>query len=331
MHERSTADLSRRSFLQRTATVAGASSLLLVPRTGRAQQRGTAFPRRQLGRTGRLVSTLTLGTWPCGKSSEVDIAGIGKLVDASLELGINFIDAANVYGKAEEALGIALKGRRDQVLLTSKVWADTADEADQSLQQSLERLGTSYLDVVYIHSIGNRDVKKVMGKGGSLEYLLQKKKEGVVKSIGISGHHYPAKFVPLIKTDQIDVLLCAMNFVDRHTYGFETKVLPEAVKHKMGVVCMKVYGGMRGGFPAASGPNTGPMIQSKFKQQAVRYALGLRGVSTCVIGPHTVEQLQENAGLVREFQLLSREEFATLVDQGKQLATDWKDHFGPVV
>jgi hypothetical protein len=320
--------VSRRRFLH-TAGAASAGTLLTASSSA-AKPLSTPFPQRVLGRTGRKVSTLALGTWPCGKSSEVDVEAIGKLVHESLDLGINFIDAANVYGKAEKAIGIALQGRRDDVFLTSKVWADTAEEAEQSLEYSLQKLRTEYVDLMYIHSIGNRDVETVLGKGGSLEYLLNKKKEGVVRHIGISGHHYPDKFLPLIATDKIDVLMVAMNYVDRHTYGFETKVLPEALKHKMGVACMKVYGGMKGGFGAASGANTGPMIQRNMKQMAVRYALGLPGVASCVIGPHTRQQLHENARLVAGYEPLNRQQFASLMEQGKQLSKVWKDHFGPV-
>ena len=72
----------------------------------------------------------------------------------------------------------------------------------------------------------------------------------------------------------------AMNFVDRHTYGFETKVLPAAREQQMGVVCMKVFGGMRGGFDVADGPNPGPEWQTHMRQQAIRYALGLPEVAT---------------------------------------------------
>ena len=126
-------------------------------------------------------------------------------------------------------------------------------------------------------------------------------------------------------------MMVAMNFVDRHTYGFETKVLPAALEQNMGIACMKVYGGMKGGFGVAEGPNTGPMVQSKMKRMAVRYALGLPSVASCVIGPHTVDQLRENVQLANDYQPLSDKEFASLLADGKKLATQWGPHFGPVV
>ncbi len=321
--------VSRRTFLQ-GAGAAGMGALL-ASRSAAAIAASQKLPQRVLGKTKQQVSILALGTWPCGMSSEVDIPAVAKLVDESLALGINLVDTANAYGKAEEAIGQALKGRRHEVFLTSKVWADTAEEADRSLTDSLKKLGTDHVDLMYIHSIGNRDIKKVMGSGGTLEYLLKKKEQGVVRFIGISGHSYPDRFLPLIKTGSIDVLMVAMNFVDRHTYGFETKVLPAAREYGLGIACMKVFGGMHGGFPAASGPNTGPMIQSKMKQLSVRYALGLPDVATLVIGPHTIEQLHENVKLVKEYEPLSQQESASLIETGKQLATQWGPHFGPVV
>ncbi len=330
MTETRPSTFSRRTFL-RSAGAAGMGALLLNT-TGdvasSAEQQ--VLPQRTLGRTKRQVSILALGTWPCGKSSAVDTAAVIQLVGESLDLGITFVDTAGAYGKAEEAIGIALAGRRDGVFLASKVWANTADEADRSLSTSLQKLRTDYLDLVYVHSIGDRDVEQVMGTRGSLEYLAKKKEEGVIRAIGISGHARPDKFPPLIKSGVIDVLMVAMNFVDCHTYGFDTKVLPLAREHGLGIAAMKVFGGMKGGFPAASGPNTGPMMPENLKQQAVRYALGIPDVATLVIGPHTLDQLRDNVRMVKEYEPLSDTEMASLMETGRQLASTWGPHYGPV-
>ena len=142
--------VSRRTFLQ-GAGAAGAGALLLSS-SARARQSQQVLPQRTFGKTKQQVSILALGTWPCGKSSEVDIPAVTKLVQESLELGITFIDTAGVYGKAEEAIGIGLEGRRDGVFLASKVWANTADEAEESLTSSLKKLRTDHIDLVYAHN-----------------------------------------------------------------------------------------------------------------------------------------------------------------------------------
>jgi predicted aldo/keto reductase-like oxidoreductase len=324
--------LSRRAFLQGASVAGGAAWLLSGADSSLAQLTGPsqALPRRVLGKTKQEVSTLALGTWPCGRSESVSIEDIGRLVQEALELGINFFDTAHNYGKAEEGIGRALGSRRPDVFLTTKVWADDAQEARQSLEESLRILRTDYLDVVYLHSVGNRDVQKALSSDGALSYLWQQKKAGKVRFVGISGHSMVDNFIPILATGQIDVVMMAMNFVDRHTYGFEDKVLPVANKHQVGVACMKVFGGMRGGFAVADGPNTGPQMNLPYLQMAVRYALGLPGVASLVIGPHTVDQLRQNVKMVREYQPLTEQEQLQLDSLGRQLATQWGPHYGPV-
>lgn len=319
--------LTRRTFL-RGASALGASALLSAQRAD-ASIFETDFPARTLGKTNEKVSTLALGTWPCGRSSDVSVEGVVQLVHEALGLGINFIDVANAYGKAEEAVGIALREQRDKLFLATKVWADTAKDAEKSLADSLKKLQTDHLDLVYVHSIGDRDVPQVMAADGSLDFLVRQKEQGVIRFVGISGHSRPDQFVPLIKTGKLDVVMLAMNFVDVHTYGFEKKVLPVAREYGLGIACMKVFGGMQGGFEVADGPNRGPLVPLRAKELAVRYALGLDAVATLVIGPHTVEQLRENARLVRAYQPLTDPERARLLGLGQQLASAWGPHFGP--
>jgi predicted aldo/keto reductase-like oxidoreductase len=252
------------------------------------------------------------------------------LVHEALDLGINCIDTARAYGHGERAVGRAIRGRRDQLVLATKTWADTAEEARVSLEQSLRELETDHVDVLYLHSVGSRDLEKSKGRAGALEYLLKQKELGKTRFVGISGHSRVGEFVPLIESGDIDVALLTMNFVDRYTYGFEEKVLPVARKRGLGVCCMKVFGGMQGGFAAASGPNTGPEIEAAYLQRAVRYAMGLPGVATLVIGPHTVEHLRQNAAWVRDYSPLSATETSELETVGRQWAKAWGAHFGPI-
>ena len=83
---------------------------------------------------------------------------------------------------------------------------------------------------------------------------------------------------------------------------------------------MKVFGGIRGGFGVAGGPNPGPQLEEKWLEQAVRYAMDLPGVATLVIGPHSVEQLRQNVQLVREYQPLTDDEQAQLAEHGRRFA-----------
>jgi len=322
--------LPRRSFLKRFGVLGGGAVLSTHLSAIGAAGVGE-LPMRVLGKTGLKVSTLTLGTWPCGMCKELGAEGVERLTREALELGINFIDTARAYGHGETAIGRAIRGHRDRLVLATKTWADTSDAARVSLEQSLRELETDHVDVVYLHSVGDRDVAKARDQGGALEYLLSQKQSGKTRFVGISGHSRPAEFVPLIESGDIDVALLAMNFADRYTYGFEDKVLPVARAHGLGVVGMKVFGGMRGGFAAASGPNTGPEVEAVYLQRAVRYALGLPGVATVTIGPHTVEHLRQNAAWVSAYEPLSTTEANELETVGRQWAKAWGPHYGPVV
>ncbi len=116
---------------------------------------------RTLSKTGLKVSRLSFGTMTFG--SQTDEAAAHRIVDCCLDAGINFIDTANVYnrGAAETIVGKTLKGRRDKVILASKVRGKMGDAADEeglsraamrkAIDASLHRLGTDYVDLYYLH------------------------------------------------------------------------------------------------------------------------------------------------------------------------------------
>ena len=118
--------------------------------------------RRTLHHTDLTVSRFCFGTMTLGKP--LDQAGTDEVIDRCFDAGINFFDTANMYnaGVAETLLGNALKGRRDKVVLASKVFYKVGDAPDQqglsrkailrAIEESLERLQTDYLDVYYMHA-----------------------------------------------------------------------------------------------------------------------------------------------------------------------------------
>jgi 1-deoxyxylulose-5-phosphate synthase len=117
--------------------------------------------KRILGRTTLRVSRVALGTMTFG--AQADEAAAASMVDCCLERGISLIDTANVYnrGEAETILGKALRGRRDRVVLATKVGIKMGDGPGESglsraaivkgLDDSLRRLGTDHVDLYYLH------------------------------------------------------------------------------------------------------------------------------------------------------------------------------------
>lgn len=116
---------------------------------------------RTLPKTGLKVSRVSFGTMTFG--AQTDEATAHRIVDCCLDAGINFIDTANVYnrGAAETITGKILKGRRDKVILATKVCNKVGDAPDdvglsraamlKAIDASLARLGTDYVDLYYLH------------------------------------------------------------------------------------------------------------------------------------------------------------------------------------
>ena len=322
--------LTRRSFVQQTGLLTGGVLLGSAAKAATADDSNKELPRRVLGRTGFSTTSLIIGTAAVGYSRNISVQDIGDIVNTALDEGVNHIDTARHYAKAEEGVAIGLGSRRKETFLATKVWADTVDVAEKSLAKSFETLKTDYVDLLYFHSIGNRDVERAMDPDGVFTWLVKQKKAGKARFIGISGHNLPARFVPFLESGQVDVMMVLMNFVDRYTYNFEEKALPVARKHNVGAVAMKVFGGPVGGFSSYGGPKVPPLVGDKYVPLAIRYGLGLPGVSAVNLGVHDPEQVRQNVRHVKDYRPLEAQEQAELARVGRQMAEEWGPHFGKV-
>jgi len=125
---------------------------------------------KRLGKWGVKVSELCLGTMIFG--SQVDEAASTEIISRAVDLGINFIDTANVYnqGKSEEIVGKAIKGMREDIVLATKVRHQMGPGPNDeglsrkhimhAVEESLRRLGTDYIDIYYVHRPSNADLRE---------------------------------------------------------------------------------------------------------------------------------------------------------------------------
>lgn len=328
MSEYHSCGIDRRSFLWQAGVAAG--GLWLGAGGVRADPPDAAgqLAKRVLGKTGVSVTTMTLGTAPCGFAKPHSIQRVVDCVNAALDLGITAIDTAPAYDIAEEGVGLALGKRRKEVFLSTKVLADSVDKAEQILADSLRKLKTDYVDLLYFHQVGDRKVDIALDPEGVFTWLVKQKKAGKTRFVGISGHNRPGKFTRLLESGECDVLLTVVNFVDRHTYKFEERVLPVAIKHGVGVVAMKVFGGAKN--MQYADPASGSHLDPQYHELAIRYALGIPGVATLNIGCASVEQIKQDVAMVARWRPLSQEELAGALALGKELASKWGTHFGPL-
>lgn len=326
--------LSRRGFVRQTGFLAGSvllgagASPLQAAEPTAATPAGP-LPQRVLGRTGVPVTTLTLGTAPCGSATGVSPQDIADIVNVALDEGVNSVDTAPAYMKAEEGVGLGLGKRRKEVFLATKVPADTIADAEKSLANSLRLLKTDYVDLLYYHSLGNRKVEGAREPDGVFTWLAKQKQAGKCRFLGISGHNLPGRFPVFLESGQVDVLLVIVNFVDRHTYGFEEDILPIARRHNVGIVAMKVFGGARKNSGGYKNPKSPPELDEKHLELAVHYAMSTPGVCTLNIGVQNAEQVRTNVAMLKRFRPLPSEEYEAAIRLGHGLASEWGEHFGP--
>ncbi len=308
---------NRRTFLKWL----GGTAVATVTTETVAKPPTQEMPQRLLGRTGVKVPTLGLGFGPVGMGlSEAEAIA---LMEAAMDLGVTYWDAAPTYGRAHAYLGKVLPKVRDKVFMVTKTATDNGQRALQILENSLRVLRTDGVDLVHVHNIGDFDPDRVLGKGGVLEGLREAQKRGWVRFVGLSGHLRPSLFAKVLDSGEFDVIMTAMNFADRFTYNFEGKVLPVARKHNVGIVAMKVMAAPQHGYHRV---NSGKLAD--YAELAIRYVLGLRDVACAVVGMFTIEELQRNAAAARQFKPLTTEEQGRLMTVGKQLAQKWQAHYG---
>ena len=141
---------------------------------------------RKLGSTGMMVSQIGFGGIPIAHVSEKQAV---RVLKRSHELGVNFVDTHRGYGDSEIKIGKALADVREQYYLATKIAAHTRREAEKSLNESLKRLRTNYIDLLFIKNQDSDEVvRQAMGRNGSLEVARRAQKAGIVRHIGMTSH-----------------------------------------------------------------------------------------------------------------------------------------------
>lgn len=284
------------------------------------------LPRRRFGRTGEIVPVLGLGTAPAGFALTDSEAA--ELYHTALDRGVTYFDTAPGYKNAQKQLGQVLPQRRDEVFLATKAWCSTAREAIEIHEQSLKDLRLESVDLLYAHCVGSFDPEELLAKGGVFDGLREAKRRGLTRFIGFTAHHHPARAQTVLRElDDLDCVMLAMNFADRFTYGFEKKVLPPAREADLGVAAMKVFGGAR---DMDYENQRDSHLGRRDHAPALRYALGLPGVATAVVGMFTLDELDLNLRWACEWQPLDEREASLLETEGRHIAREWGPHFGDV-
>src|SRR5260370_7453762 len=179
------------------------------------------------------------------KAVEEGIRLVREAVDAGIKLYDNWWEYWK--GRAEDWLGRALKGRRDKVVLMTKVCTHGrgADLAMKMLEESLRRLQTDHLDVWQIHGVCfDNEPELAYAQGGVLEALDKAKKQGKVRFVGFTGHKDPSIHLDMIgRGYPFDTVQMPLNCLDATFRSFEAQVLPELNQRRIAALGMKPLGG----------------------------------------------------------------------------------------
>ena len=233
---------------------------------------------RQLGTSGLQISEIGLGTNNFGR--RLDAAGTAKVMDQALEDGITFIDTANVYGggMSETYIGQAIKGKRDQYILATKVAMKMGDGANQvgasrqhiltEIENSLKRLQTDYVDLYQIH---RADPKTPIEE--TLQTLDQLVSQGKVRYIGCSNYQ-SWQVCEAIWTSR------TKNLVPFSTVQPHYNMLNREIEKELVPFC-KTYGiGILPYFPLANGFFTGKYKRGQSAPEGARLSENDRGMFT---------------------------------------------------
>ncbi|MGW1504117.1 aldo/keto reductase [Streptomyces mirabilis] len=296
---------------------------------------------RQLGNSGLLVSTIALGTMTFGGKDvfgnvgHTDVDGARRQVDMCLDAGVNLIDTANMYssGAAEEILGKALAGRRDTVLVSSKVRLPMGDGPnDEGLSRrhildqvdaSLRRLGTDHLDIYHVHQWdGLTPLEETMQTldslvvSGKVRYLGVSNFSGwqLMKALCVADAHGYQRFV----SNQI--------YYSLESRDAEYELVPVSVDQGLGILVWSPLAGglLSGKYRRDRQPEDGrhltewsePPVRDEEKlydtidtlvevasargaspaQVALAYVLTKPAVTSVIVGARKDEQLADNLG-----------------------------------
>lgn len=276
--------------------------------------------QRTLGRTGLLVSEIGLGALELGRDwrgwdqtgdrAKTDEAEAARLLNTALDNGCNFIDTAAAYHLSEERIGRAIRHRRSEFLLATKcgeVWDPAAGSVydygaaatRRSIDESLRKLQTDYVDLLQIHS-GSREV---IEKGETLAAMREAQAAGKVRFIGLSCGKDAA--LAALQSGDYDTIQISYNVLDRQ---MEQTVLPLAQEKNVGVI---IKDGLAAGRLLAAPDALGEKERERYKavqetlrallpdgmtlaELALRWVLSHPAVSTIIAGTRRPEHLLAN-------------------------------------
>ncbi len=259
---------------------------------------------RELGGTGVSVSPICLGAMMFGAWGNPDHDESIRVIHRALDAGVNFVDTADVYsrGESEEIVGKALKGRRDSVVLATKVHGTMHDTDPnmrgnsrrwivQEVEASLRRLQTDWIDLYQIHRLDPwTDHEETLGA------LTDLQRAGKIRYLG-SSTYPPSAIVEaqwVAERRNLARFVCEQPPYSLLARGVETEVLPTCERFRLGVIPWSPLGG---GWLSGRFRKGGDVTSRRAERIPARYDLSLPGNQAKLDAVEQLALLAERAGL----------------------------------
>jgi aryl-alcohol dehydrogenase-like predicted oxidoreductase len=294
---------------------------------------------RQFGMTDLEVSRLGAGLSEIGfELTMEDVAEAGSVLNHALDGGITFLDTSACYGISEELIGRTIAHRRQEFVLATKCghvtggyqgaeW--TAQTVTDSIDRSLRRMKTDFLDLVQLHSCG----VDILERGEVIKALSDAKTDGKTRYIGYSGDNEAALWA--VESGRFDALQTSFNLVDQ---GARTHLLPQARAKGMGIIVKR---------PIANGAWGAPKSPSAYADQYFRRAQDMQAagplpdtpedrimlalgftlahdeVDTAIVGTRNPEHMLANIRMVEEGISISQQTLEALYQCFDDASRNW--------
>jgi len=237
---------------------------------------------RIFGKTGAKITFITMGG--CGLGY-VDQLEADKAVKLAMDHGINMIDVAPTYGKAEERLKGWIEKYRNKFFLSEKTLKRKKNGAWRQLNKSLEKLGTSHFDLYQFHAVSSmEELDQILGENGAMEAFLEAKETGIIKNIGITAHNDVRVLQKALQlSDDIDTVLLPVYvaaLVHSSPVNDFKKILEIAREKNIGVTAIKAISKSRWNGEASYKTWYNPLTSQELIDQAIWFTLSQEGVTT---------------------------------------------------
>ncbi len=267
---------------------------------------GVVITTRPFGKNGPAVTQVGLGGEGVLRTYGRTPEALAVIEEAASQ-GINYFDSARAYAGSEGYYGEFWSEHtslRPEVFQTSKSAQRDREGAKGDLVHTLTTMGLDRLDLWQIHDVRTSgDLKEIEGSGGALDAFIEAKDAGLVRFIGVTGHHDPRVIEYAVTNWPVDSVLMPVNPLEAVIGGFLDRVLAAAAERGIAVIGMKVLGGSH--YISQEAGITPEML--------IRFALS-QNITTAIVGCSNPGEVQALASVGRDFEPMPQEEKERLVD-----------------